>query len=64
MVEVKNATPEPDGSFREFFLSVHPELRPILDDGALGDPQELTAHNAVASTFGLRGEEYFPTLET
>jgi hypothetical protein len=24
----------------------------------LGEPQELTAHNAVASTFGLRGEDY------
>jgi hypothetical protein len=26
----------------------------------LGEPQKMTARNAVASTFGLRGEEYDP----
>jgi hypothetical protein len=30
----------------------------------LGRDHELTAHNAVASTFGLRGKEYRPALET
>ena len=54
--------------WKSYFLAVHPELRPLLDpdvDGAeLGQPQALTAHNAVASTFGMRGEEYAPELET
>ena len=29
-----------------------------------GEPQKLTCHNAVASTFGLIGEEYAPEVET
>jgi hypothetical protein len=56
-VEVENPTPEPDGSHRRFFLPVHPELRPMFPDGELGKPQRLTARNAVASTWGLRGHE-------
>jgi hypothetical protein len=61
--------PEFNGQrFKEYFLDVHHELRPLLDpvvDGEeLGEPQEMTAHNAVASTFGLRGEEYEPAVET
>jgi hypothetical protein len=68
MVKVVNSTPEPDGSFKDYFLRVHPELRPLLSQTAgrnqLGDPQRMTAQNAVASTFGLRGEEYAPALET
>lgn len=67
-VEVVNSTPEPDGTFKTYFLSVHPELRPIPDveegEFEYGEPQELTALNAVASTFGLRGEEYKPHIET
>jgi hypothetical protein len=63
MVEVRNATPEPDGSTKTYFLRVHPECRPLLRDG-LGEPQELTAHNAVASTFGKRGAVYHPEAET
>jgi hypothetical protein len=64
MVEVINHSPDPDGFHRHFFLQVHPELRPILPDGSFGGPQEFTARNAVASTFGLSGEEYEPALET
>jgi hypothetical protein len=56
MVKVVNSSPEPDGTFRDYFLRVHPELR-ILSD-RLGDPQPLTPLNAIASTFGLTGEEY------
>lgn len=63
MVAVKNSTPEPDGSIKDYFLEVHPELRPITEDG-LGEPQLLTAKNAVASTFGLRGEEFHPLVES
>lgn len=64
-VAVKNATIEKDGTRKEYFLHVHPELRPMLNDGrAFGDPQPLTARNAIASTFGLRGEEYCPRMET
>ncbi len=63
-VHLINSTPEADGSRREFWRRVHPELRPLLGDGQLGDPQALTARNAVASTFGLRGEEYAPIAES
>lgn len=64
MVRVRNSTPEPDGTFKHYFLAVHPELRPLLGGDTYGEPQELTARNAVASTFGLRGEEYKPGQET
>lgn len=63
-VEVVNSTPEPDGSRHIYWLGVHPECRPLLDEGALGDPQPLTPRNAVASTFGLTGAQYAPQQET
>ena len=62
IVEVVNNTPERDGSFKHYWLRVHPELRPIraMPDGTMqiGEPQLPTAHNAVASTWGKRGEEF------
>lgn len=64
MVEVVNKTAEPDGTFKVYMLRVHHELRPLLDGGKFGNPQKLTARNAVASTFGLRGEQYDPVRET
>jgi hypothetical protein len=71
MVKVVNSTPEPDGSFKDYFLGVHPELRPLPPLGisatawfANHPPQALTARNAVASTFSMTGEEYFPVVET
>lgn len=65
MVAVKNATPEADSTAKEYVLQVHPRLCPILDDdGAVGEQQDLTARNAVASTFGLRGEDFWPLIET
>jgi hypothetical protein len=65
MVEVKNSTLEPDGTRKTYVLAVHPELRPLYPDGRFGGAQkEKTCHNAVASTFGLRGEEYRPEVET
>jgi hypothetical protein len=63
-VECRNSTREPDGSYKIYSLWVHPELRPLLDDGRLGEPQELTAHNALASTYGERGNTYAPAVET
>lgn len=54
--------------FKEYFLDVHPDLCPLLDpvvDGTeLGAPQKMTARNAVASTFGMRGEDYQPAAES
>lgn len=50
VVQVKNATPEPDGSFKSYFLRVPPETR--------------TAHEAVAWSFGLHKKQYRPTRET
>ena len=61
-VHVTNRTAEPDGSFRQYILPVHHQCRPLPDpanpNGRLGEQQVLTALNAVASTFGLTGEEY------
>jgi hypothetical protein len=64
VVEVKNSSLEPDGSRRTYHLGVHHELRPLLSEDEFGEPQELTCHNAVASTFGLRGEDYYPQMES
>lgn len=50
MVRVKNSTPEPDGSFREYFLRVPPFMR--------------TAKEAVAWTFNIEEEQYHPEQET
>lgn len=66
--KVVNSSPEPDGTFKDYFLRVHPELRPLQRRGdrvtVVGEPQALTARNAVASTFGLRGEQYAPEMES
>lgn len=50
-VIVKNATPEPDGSVREYLL------------GARGSDHK-TPRSAVASTWGLTEAQYWPTKET
>jgi hypothetical protein len=64
VVEVVNSSAEPDGSFRNYMLRVDPELRPLYEDGTSGEPQEATARNAVASTFGCRGEDYMLEAQT
>jgi len=68
LVKVVNSSPEPDGTFKDYYLRVHPELRPLQRRGnrvtVTGEPQALTARNAVASTFGKRGEHYAPELES
>jgi hypothetical protein len=50
MVEVRNATPEPDGTVRTYWLRVPPHVR--------------SARAAVAWTFGLDSERYEPALQT
>jgi hypothetical protein len=50
MVEVVNATAEPDGSQKTYFLRVPPETR--------------TAREGVAWTFGMAEQEYAPEVET
>lgn len=50
MVRVKNSTPEPDGTFREYFLRVPPTMR--------------TAREAVAWTFSMESHEYRPEKQT
>ncbi len=50
VVHVVNSTPEPDGSFNEYFLRVPPNM--------------TRAKQAVAWTFGLTEEEYFPVVES
>lgn len=60
--------------YRKYNLLVHHELRPLMTSGDfdsegqpvinLGEPQKPTCRNAVASSFGLYGEEYEPDEET
>ncbi len=50
MVRVRNATAEPDGSYRFYYLRVPPTI--------------TTAREAVAWTFGLRPDAYAPEVET
>jgi hypothetical protein len=50
VVRVKNSTPEPDGTIKEYFLRVPPNMQ--------------RARQAVAWTFGLTEEEYQPLIET
>ena len=64
MVKVTNATPEPDGSFKDYWLRCHPELRPIKNGQVVGEPQAMRARNAVAASFGRRGEDYAPVEQT
>jgi hypothetical protein len=49
-VKVKNSTPELDGEFKKYYLQVPPHF--------------MTAHEAVAWTFGLTADEYQPIVET
>jgi len=49
MVEVLNATPEPDGTRKTYFLRVPPTVQ--------------TAQEAVAWTFGMAGDAYRPSAE-
>ena len=50
MVEVINATPEPDGTPKHYWLRVPPEI--------------TTAQEAVAWTFDIPAEDSVPTVET
>ena len=50
MVEVTNCTPEPDGSFKQYWLRVPPTIR--------------TARAAVAWSFDLPVRQYAPIIET
>lgn len=66
LVAVRNP-PDKTGHERRYLLPVDPELCPMreTEDGIeFGEPQELTAHNAVASTYGLRGSDYSPARRT
>lgn len=64
MVRVTNSTPEPDGSYKDYWLRVHPELRPMRRGEYVGHAQAMTALNAVASTFGLTGREYVLSFQS
>ena len=50
MVKVRNSTPEPDGSVKDYWLRVPPTMK--------------TASEAVAWTFGVEPAEYAPAVET
>ena len=69
MVRYLNSTPNEKEVRKEYWHRVHPSLRPIFyvhEDGRqeLGEPQELTPHNAIASFQGLYGYEYDPDIQT
>jgi hypothetical protein len=64
MVKVVNSTPEPDGSYKDYFIRVAPDLKPIRDGKIIGKAQKLTAKAAVASTFGFTEAEYDLVVET
>jgi hypothetical protein len=49
---------------RRYVIRVHPELRPMLADGTFGKPQAMTVRNALASTHGMRGEEFILAQES
>ena len=50
LVRVVNSTPEPDGTYKRYVLTATRDC--------------LTAHDAVASTFGLTSDNYDPVIET
>lgn len=50
MIEVRNSTPEPNGSWKSYMLRVPPDVR--------------TCAEAVAWTFGMKSGEYAPAVET
>jgi hypothetical protein len=50
IVKVVNSTPEPDGTSKLYFLK--------------GRHSSRSAHECVASTFGLKPEAYKPAIET
>lgn len=50
MVKVRNSTPEPDGSFKHYFLRVPPNMS--------------TARQAVAWTFQMDEDEYSPQMQS
>ena len=50
MVEVVNSTPEPDGSWKTYFLRVPPQMR--------------SCQEAVAWTFNCSPDEYAVAVET
>lgn len=74
ILEVQNSTPKADGTRETYYIPVDLQLRPLLRQGTphevvngawtqakptlWGMPQNYTVRNAVASTFGMRGEEY------
>ena len=64
MIELRNATLEPDGSRKTYVLRCDPQLRPLRARGERGQAQKMTCQNAVASLVGLTGAEYAPEVET
>jgi hypothetical protein len=63
-VRLVNSTPEPDGTYKVYIFRVDPECRPLQGPERFGAPQPLTARNATASMYGLRGEQYAPVVES
>lgn len=67
VVELTNSTVDADGQRRIYHVPCLPGLRPMDLDGVageVGNEQELTALNAVASTFGMYGKDYVLSWES
>lgn len=65
VIKMRSASAAADGSFPIRYCRVEPECRPRLKPmGHYGDPQPLTARAAMASTLGLRAEDFDPQIWT
>ncbi|MGL4444850.1 MAG: DUF6745 domain-containing protein, partial [Alsobacter sp.] len=66
-IEVTNHSMEPDASRKKYWFRCAAGLTPLAINGVrrgAGSPQEMTCHNAIASTYGMRGEDYHPEAES
>jgi len=64
-VKVKNSTPEPDGTFKDYFLRVPPVWNARGGGRFAVQLKDMrTAREAVAWTFGIDPQDYEPEVES
>ena len=66
-IEYTNHSVEPDGTRKVYTTYCDADLRPLAIPGVrrvAGEPQPLTCHNALASTYGYYGRDYHPNAES
>jgi hypothetical protein len=66
LLQVVDKSPSEHGKYETYVIPVDPRLRPLPNprdpNATMGQPQPLSALNAVASTFGLTGKQYAAML--